>query len=78
MHRAETTTIAIYPEFRGCTAPSTERILEIFATTARHHLYVQGALIRTFPPELTTLHRQVLDLYGLATTAYTEQPRLLT
>ncbi|HEY8718413.1 hypothetical protein, partial [Pengzhenrongella sp.] len=69
----KTTTIAIYPEFRPCTAPSAERILAIFATTARQHIYAQGTLIATYPPELTTLHHQVLNLFGLNPTAYTAE-----
>jgi len=63
--------IPLYPEFRDCPAPSTERILEIFATVARHQLHRDGALVQTFEPELTTQQLQVLDLLGLAPTAYT-------
>jgi len=62
--------IPLYPEFRDCPAPSTERILEIFATLARHQLHRNGALVQTFEPELTTQQLQVLDLLGLAPTAY--------
>src|SRR5450759_1280170 len=32
MQRADLAKIRLYPEFRNCTAPSTERILEIFST----------------------------------------------
>ena len=62
--------IPLYPEFRDCPAPSTERILEIFATLARHQLHRNGALVQTFEPELTTQQLQVLDLLGRAPTAY--------
>jgi hypothetical protein len=62
--------IPLYPEFRDCPAPSTERILEIFATVARHQLHREGALVQTFEPELTTQQLKVLDLLGLAPTAY--------
>ena len=34
--------------------PSTERILEIFATVSRHQLHHDGVLVKTFHPELTT------------------------
>ena len=74
MRRAATTKIPLYPEFRGCAAPSTERILEIFAATSRHHLYSHGVLVKTFAPEITDQQQQVLDLLGLPAAVYTEHP----
>jgi len=64
--------IPLYPEFRNCTAPSTERILEIFTNLARHQLHHEGVLVKTFEPELSTQQQQVLDLLGVAPTAYTQ------
>jgi transposase len=72
MQQADLDKIRLYPEFRNCTAPSTERILEIFATIARHHLHHDGTLVKTFDPELTAQQRQVLDLMGLAPSLYTQ------
>jgi transposase len=66
--------IPLYPEFRDCTAPSTQRILEIFTDLARHQLHHDGALVKTFEPELTTQQQQILDLLGLTPTAYTQHP----
>ncbi|TWP32704.1 hypothetical protein [Leekyejoonella antrihumi] len=75
MARAALNNIALYPEFRNCTAPSTERILEIFATVARHQLHRDdGTLVQTFEPELTAQQQQVLELLGLPQTAYTQYP----
>ncbi|MGH3097252.1 MAG: IS1634 family transposase [Streptosporangiales bacterium] len=74
MRRAATAKIPLYPEFRGCAAPSTERILEIFQDTARHHLYHHGQHVQTFEPELTALQLQVLDLLDLPTASYTPAP----
>ena len=64
--------IPLYPEFRDCTAPSTERILEIFTNLTRHQLHHDGVLVKTFEPELSTQQQQVLDLLGVAPTAYTQ------
>jgi transposase len=64
--------IPLYPEFRDCTAPSTERILEIFTNLARHQLHHHDVLVKTFEPELSTQQQQVLDLLGVAPTAYTQ------
>jgi hypothetical protein len=63
--------IPLYPEFRGCTAPSTGRIVEIFADLTRHELHRDGQLIQTFQPELSPLHQQVLQLLDIPTTSYT-------
>jgi len=73
MTRAALDTIELYPELRDCKAPSTERILEIFATVARHQLHRDGTPVQTFQPELTTQQQQVLDLLGLPHRAYTQQ-----
>ncbi|MBE3075335.1 MAG: hypothetical protein IMZ75_10380 [Actinobacteria bacterium] len=73
MRAAALDNIALYPEFRDCKAPSTERILEIFATVARHELHRDGTLIQTFHPELTGQQQQVLELLGLPNESYTRQ-----
>jgi len=73
MRHAALHDIPLYPEFRDCKAPSTERILEIFATVARHQLHRDGTLVQTFEPELTTQQLQVLQLLRLPTTSYTRQ-----
>jgi transposase len=63
--------IPLYPELRACAAPSTARVLEIFANASRHHLISDGRLIQTFPPELSPLQLQVLELLGVPASAYT-------
>ena len=74
MHQADLDDIPIYPEYRNCPAPSTERILEIFAPLARHHLHRDGTPIQTFPPELTTQQQQILELLHIPPSAFTDQP----
>ena len=74
MAAAHAADIPLYPELRGCTAPSTERILEIFTDLTRHELHRDGHLVQTFQPELSPLHQQVLDLLGVPTSAYTSPP----
>src|SRR5680860_473074 len=73
MRHAALENIALYPEFRDCKAPSAERILEIFAAVARHHLHRDGTLVKTFHPELTAQQQQILDLLCLPHDAYTQQ-----
>jgi hypothetical protein len=74
MHQAKLNKIALYPEFRNCTAPSTERILEIFATVSRHQLRHHGLAVKTFHPELTAQQLQVLGLMDLPPSIYTQLP----
>ncbi len=63
--------LSLYPEDRGCAAPTTARILEIFTGVARHELTdTDGTVLRTFQPELTELQTQVLDLLDIPTSVY--------
>lgn len=72
MAQAGLTELSLYPEDRGCAAPTAARILEIFAGLARHHLHDHtGTRVQTFQPTLTNLQRQVLDLLDIPHTAYT-------
>ncbi|MCA1674505.1 MAG: transposase, partial [Actinobacteria bacterium] len=71
MAAAHAADIPLYPEFRGCAAPSTARIVEIFADLTRHELRRDGQLVQTFQPELSPLHHQVLQLLDVPTTSYT-------
>lgn len=67
--------LSIYPEDRGCRAPTAARVLAIFAGVSRHHLYDRdGTLVQTFQPDLTDLQRQALDLLDIPTSAYTNSP----
>ncbi len=72
MQQADLNDIPLYPEFRCCTTPSAKRILEIFASVARHQLHRDGNLMQTFQPELTTQQLQVLDLLSLPSTIYSQ------
>ena len=63
--------LPLYPEGRGCSAPSAPRIFEIFTGLARQHLIgADGEIIQTFSPELTQLQRVVLELLGVPGSSY--------
>ena len=68
MTAAHTRDIPLYPELRACTAPSAERVLEIFTDLTRHELHRNGEHVQTFEPELDPLQQQVLDLLAVPTT----------
>ena len=64
--------LSLYPEDRGCAAPTAARVLDIFTGLARHHLTDQhGHHIQTFQPQLSELQALVLDLLDIPHTAYT-------
>jgi transposase len=66
MARAGVKSLPLYPEQRKCKAPSTERVLDLFAPLTRHRLDKHGKVVQVFDPELTKLQKQVLRLLGLS------------
>jgi transposase len=64
MAREKLDRLPLYPEDRECKAPSTERVLDVFAHLERHRLRKAGRLVQVFEPELNDLHRQILRLMG--------------
>ena len=72
MKSAGTTSIPLYPELRDCSAPSAERVLEIFAGVSRHVLHDgDGEVLKVFEPTLDRLQLQVLELLGISPVVYT-------
>ncbi|MGI8794326.1 MAG: IS1634 family transposase, partial [Acidimicrobiales bacterium] len=63
--------LSVYPEDRGCAAPTAARMLDIFTGLTRHHLDHDGRHVKTFHPDLTDLQRQILDLLNIPTSVYT-------
>jgi len=65
--------LSLYPEDRGCAAPTATRVLEIFEPLARHRLQdSHGRHLKTFQPELTDLQRQVLELLDIPQSVYSD------
>ena len=67
--------IRLYPEARQCSAPTAERVFEIFDHLQTHTLLKEGRKIRTFQPHLTDLQKEVLELLGISPLTYTEYKR---
>ena len=64
--------LSLYPEDRGCLAPTAARILDIFTDLARHHLLDHhGRLVQSFAPQLNELQQLVLDLLDIPHRIYT-------
>jgi transposase len=64
--------IPLYPEARECSAPTAERVFEVFEHLQTHTLLKEGRKIRAFPPHLTELQREVLGLLGISPLTYTD------
>ena len=62
--------LALYPEGRACKAPTTARVIEIFEPLCAHELVENGEVLKRYDPSLSKLHRQILDLLDVPTTAY--------
>ncbi len=74
MARERVESLPLYPEERECRAPSTERILDLFAPLQRHRLYKHGTLVQVFEPELSQLHKKVLALMRLPVSSFRLKP----
>lgn len=66
------TSLPLYPEDRDCLAPTANGIFQVFAGLQHHQLRRQDTPIQTFPPELTPLQRQILDLLGISPRTFTD------
>lgn len=63
--------LPLYPEGRPCSRPTTRRVLDYFAPLSSHRLTTSPpSLPTTITTELTPLHRRILQLLGIPTTAY--------
>jgi transposase len=71
MERRHLPELSLYPEDRGCRAPTATRLLAIFSGLARHRLLDGDRVVQVFPPKFTLLQQQVLDLLGVPEHAFT-------
>ncbi len=66
--------LPLYPDERECRAPSTERILDLFAPLQRHRLRRCGTLVQVSEPDLGKLHKKVLALMQVSASAFRLRP----
>jgi transposase len=64
--------IPLYPEARQCSAPTAERVFDIFEHLQTHTLLKEGRKIRTFSSRLTELQKEVLKLLEISPLNYRE------
>jgi transposase len=70
MKAANIEQLPLYPEARACRRPTTEHILRLFSLAERITVLADGQPLKVFPPKLTDLQRQVLNLLGVPASAY--------
>ncbi len=64
--------LSLYPEDRGCAAPTGARVLDVFTGLAYHYLTGRhGRPVHGFAPQLTELQALVLDLLDIPHSIYT-------
>ena len=62
--------IQIYPEFRPCQSPTTDRVLDAFSMVQMHWVEAGGKIIKKFLPELTERQKELLSLAGVPEESY--------
>jgi transposase len=65
MKREKIKELPIYPEQRLCKRPTTEQILRLFSLAEHHILFRNDKTVQSFPPQLTDIQLQTLDLLGV-------------
>jgi len=70
MQRQKIPQLPIYPEQRLCKRPTTEQILRLFSLAERHTLLREDNPVQAFPPQLTDIQRQTLELLGVPDAAF--------
>ncbi len=72
MKREKIMDLPIYPEQRLCKRPTTEQILRLFSLAERHTLSRDDKTVQSFPPQLTDIQLQTLDLLGVPVKAFVD------
>jgi transposase len=70
MKREKIKELPIYPEQRLCKRPTTEQILRLFSLAERHTLLRDDKIVQSFPPQLTDIQLQTLDLFEIPLKAF--------
>jgi transposase len=62
--------IRIYPEFRSCESPTTDRVLGDFSMVQMNWIEAGGKMVKKFLPELTQRQEDLLRLAGVPPDSY--------
>jgi transposase len=70
MAREEIESLPLYPEERPSKQPTAMLVMRLFAPLERHVILADGVPVKTVPPKLSPLQKQVLKLLGVPGSAY--------
>jgi len=70
MEREQIEDLPLYPEERSCRRPTVLQILRLFALPERHTILKDREIVQVFPPQLSDLQKQVIQLLGIPKTVY--------
>jgi transposase len=66
MQRNGIVSLPVYPEQRECKHPTTQSIIRVFSNVEKYELQAKGTMEgEYFPPTLSSLQKQILDLMGV-------------
>ena len=66
----ERKSIRIYPEFRSCESPTTDRVLGDFSMVQMNWIEADGKMVKKFLPKLTQRQEDLLRLAGVPSDSY--------
>ncbi len=70
MKKEERKSIRIYPEFRSCESPTTDRVLGDFSMVQMNWIEADGKMVKKFLPKLTQRQEDLLRLAGAPSDSY--------
>ena len=70
MKKEERKSIRIYPEFRSCESPTTDRVLGDFSMVQMNWIEADGKMVKKFLPKLTQRQEDLLRLAGVPSDSY--------
>ncbi|MHB8561825.1 MAG: IS1634 family transposase [Thermoplasmataceae archaeon] len=70
MMKEERKSIQIYPEFRSCESPTTDRVLGDFSLVQLNWIEAGGKIVKKFLPKLTHRQEELLSLAGVPPDSY--------
>ncbi|HIH59628.1 MAG: hypothetical protein M1462_01425 [Candidatus Thermoplasmatota archaeon] len=62
--------IQIYPEFKSCKSPTTDRVLADFSLVRLNWIEAGGKIVKKFLPELIQRQKDLLSLAGVPVDSY--------
>ena len=65
MKENEIPSLALYPEDRGATHPTTSKIMDLFEDVSTYKLMQDGEVIEEFKDDLTKTHQTILTLLDI-------------